>query len=74
MQHLDWLKGKDPLTRATKGFESGLDWLYAKDNSKYLDQFFTFTKKYDKVRKEDFVTTFPEWKDLFEYHAKTQTV
>ena len=74
LQHLDWLKGKDPLTRATKGFESGLDWLYAKDNSKYLDQFFTFTKKYDKVRKEDFVTTFPEWKDLFEYHAKTETV
>ena len=39
------VKGKDPLTRATKGFESALNWMFKSDNQKHLDLFFTQTRK-----------------------------
>ena len=64
--HIQWLKGKDPLTRASKGFESGVKWMLEKDNQQHLDLFFANTRKYDKIRNENSVEVFPEWKDLFE--------
>ena len=39
-EHFAWLKNQDPLTRATKGFESALEWMFATDNQKHLDLFF----------------------------------
>ena len=71
--HIEWLKGQDPLTRATKGYESAIKWMNDKDNRKHLDMFFTYTKKYDRVREESFTDVFPEWKELFEKYDKTQT-
>ena len=65
-EHIKWLQGKDPLTRASKGFESGVKWMLEKDNQKHLDLFFANTRKYDKIRNENSVEVFPEWKDLFE--------
>jgi hypothetical protein len=32
--HIAWLKPQDHLTRATKGFESGLDYMMRRDNYK----------------------------------------
>ena len=64
--HIEWLKGKDPLTRATKGFESALNWMFKSDNQKHLDLFFTQTRKYDEMRKENTLDVFPEWKELFD--------
>ena len=60
------VKGKDPLTRATKGFESALNWMFKSDNQKHLDLFFTQTRKYDEMRKENTLDVFPEWKELFD--------
>ena len=68
--HLLWLKDKDPLTRATKGFESAIKWMNATDTSQNLPLFFEYTKKYDNVRNENLVDTFPELKGLFEKYDK----
>lgn len=69
-EHIKWLRPIDPLTRATKGFESALDWLYKRDLPQHLDRFFENTRKYDKVRNENFLEVFPEWKELFEKYEK----
>ena len=68
--HIKWLKDKDPLTRATKGFDSALNWMFKKDNQKHLDLHFTQTRKYDEMRKEKTLDIFPEWKELFEKYEK----
>ena len=69
-KHIEWLKDKDPLTRATKGFESGVDWIYRRDTSDQLPLFFRKTKQYDKIRNENTVEVFPEWKELFDKYDK----
>ncbi len=69
-EHIKWLKGNDPLTRATKGFESGVKWMLEKDNQKHLDLFFANTRKYDKIRNENSVDVFPEWKGLFDKYER----
>ena len=69
-KHISWLRSQDTLTRATKGYESAIDWMMKKDNSQHLDWFFERTKKYDEVRNENFVDVFPEWKELFEKYDK----
>jgi hypothetical protein len=68
--HIAWLKTKDPLTRATKGFESALKWMYANDNIKHLGRFFENTRIYDAVRNEDTPSVFPELKELFDKYEK----
>ena len=69
-EHIEWLKDKDPLTRASKGFVSAIDWMYKSDNGQHLDNFFAQTRKYDKIRNEDSLTVFPEWKELFDKYEK----
>tara|TARA_B100001113_G_scaffold286239_1_gene241632 strand:+ start:572 stop:1861 length:1290 start_codon:yes stop_codon:yes gene_type:complete len=68
--HLKWLKEQDHLTRASKGYESALDWMFKKDNTRHLPWFFERTKKYDEVRNEKFIEVFPEWKELFDKYDK----
>ena len=69
-EHIEWLKGKDPLTRATKGYESALNWMWMKDNTKNLPLFFEQTRKYDEIRNESITEVFPELKELFDKHEK----
>tara|TARA_B100001063_G_C16725140_1_gene535941 strand:- start:251 stop:1543 length:1293 start_codon:yes stop_codon:yes gene_type:complete len=69
-EHMEWLKTHDHLTRATKGFESALDWMNKKDMSQHLPMFVRETRKYDKIRNENFTDVFPEWKDLFDKYEK----
>ena len=64
-EHIEWLKSQDHLTRASKGFESALDWMNKKDMSKHMPTFVNETRKYDKIRDENFTDVFPEWKGLF---------
>ena len=67
---IEWLTKQDPLTRATKGYESSLEWMNSKDNQKHLDLFFANTRKYDKIRNENTLDVFPEWKELFDKYEK----
>jgi len=69
-EHIKWLKTQDGLTRATKGYESALDWMFSNDNQKKLDSFFAKTRQYDKIRNEDTLKVFPEWKELFDKYEK----
>ena len=69
-EHIEWLKSQDHLTRASKGFESALDWMNKKDMSKHMPTFVNETRKYDKIRDENFTDVFPEWKELFEKYEK----
>ena len=69
-EHIGWLKSQDRLTRATKGFESALDWMNKKDMSRHLPTFVGETRKYDKIRDENFTDVFPEWKELFAKYEK----
>ena len=72
-RHIKWLKVQDHLTRATKGFESALEWMFKRDKLAQLQWFFDNTRKYDKVRDETFVEIFPEWKELFDKYDKNKT-
>ena len=65
-KHLEWLRPKDHLTRATKGFESGLDYMMRRDNSKDLQQFKDSMKKLDVIRNENMIEVFPELAELYE--------
>ena len=69
--HTQWLKERDPLTRATKGFNSSVEFMFKKDKQDKLPLFFENTRKYDKVKNENTVEIFPEWKELFEKYDKT---
>ena len=63
----------DTLTRATKGYESAIDWIYRRDNSRLLQTLFKKTKVYDKIRNENTVDVFPEWKELFDKYDTPKT-
>ena len=67
-EHIEWLKTQDHLTRASKGFESALDWMNKKDMTRMLPTFVSETRKYDKIRNENFTDVFPEWKELFKQY------
>ena len=63
---MEWLRPLDHLTRATKGFESGLDYMMRRDNFKRLDEFKGGMKKLDDIRNENILETFPELTELYE--------
>ena len=65
-KHLEWLRPKDNLTRATKGFESGLDYMMRRDNSKDFKQFKDTMKRLDVIRDENILEVFPELQEIYE--------
>ena len=65
-KHLEWLRPHDHLTRATKGFESGLDYMMRRDNFKRINEFKEGMQKLDKIRNENILETFPELTELYE--------
>ena len=65
-KHLEWLRPLDHLTRATKGFESALDYMMRRDNFKDIQQFKDSMKRIDVIRDEKILTVFPELADLYE--------
>jgi radical SAM protein with 4Fe4S-binding SPASM domain len=65
-QHIAWLRPQDHLTRATKGFQSGIDYMMRRDNYKDFQQFKDGMSKIDKIRNESIVEVFPELKELYE--------
>jgi radical SAM protein with 4Fe4S-binding SPASM domain len=72
-QHIEWLKTRDPLTRATKGFQSAINWMNAKDNESKLSLFWENTLRYDEIRNEKTLGVFPELQELYEYYEKNKT-
>lgn len=63
-QHIAWLEPQDDLKRATTGFKSLLNMMQANDASEHWNRFVEETEKLDRVRKENFWDTFPEFESL----------
>jgi sulfatase maturation enzyme AslB (radical SAM superfamily) len=60
LDHIMWLRDKDPLNRATTGFESAIKYMNAQDNSALIPTFWEKTKQLDIIRKENCLTIIPE--------------
>jgi len=64
-QHLSWLKNAgDPLGRATKGFESAIQYMNATDNTHLIDTFWRKTYELDSIRNERILDVIPELRAL----------
>lgn len=63
-QHLSWLKDRDPLQRATQGFESAISFMMATDNTQLIDTFWRRTHELDTIRNENVLAVLPELKAL----------
>ena len=63
-QHIDWLRDKDSLQRATVGFESAITFMSATDNSNLIEKFWNKTKELDQIRNENILDVVPELQDL----------
>ena len=64
-KHLEWLRPQDHLTRATKGFESGLDYMMRRDNFTHFYKFKEGMQKLDAIRNENILEVFPELEELY---------
>ena len=58
--HIAWLQGKDPLNRATQGFESAITFMNSTDNTHLINKFWQKTNELDVIRNESILDTIPE--------------
>ena len=63
-EHLEWLRGKDPLQRAIMGFESAVNFMMATDNTPLIDTFWRKTHELDSIRSESWSDMIPELQAL----------
>ena len=60
IKHIDWLKDYDQLGRATQGFESAVNFMFATDNTQLIDTFWRKTDELDNIRNERILDIIPE--------------
>ena len=60
LDHINWLRDKDPLDRATVGFESAINFMLATDNTHLIDTFWRKTHELDNIRRENILDVIPE--------------
>jgi sulfatase maturation enzyme AslB (radical SAM superfamily) len=60
LKHLSWLSDRDPLQRATQGFESAITFMNAIDNTQLIDTFWRKTYELDEIRNESWQHALPE--------------
>ena len=60
IKHIDWLKDHDTLGRATQGFESAVNFMFATDNTQLIDTFWRKTQELDDIRNENILDIIPE--------------
>lgn len=63
-EHIDWLRSRDPLQRATVGFESAVNFMMALDNMHLLDKFWDKTRELDNIRQQRLLSVLPELEAL----------
>jgi hypothetical protein len=59
-EHLEWLRDRDPLQRASVGFESAINFMMATDNTHLIDTFWRKTHELDAIRSEQLLDVIPE--------------
>lgn len=62
--HIDWLKDKDKLQRATQGYQGAIKFMMATDNTRLIPLFWEKTNQLDGIRKENILDCLPELKAL----------
>ena len=67
LEHIDYIEPHDPLTRATNGFKSAIQFMEANDNTPLLPEFNRVMTRLDGIRDESFYNVFPELKELEQY-------
>jgi organic radical activating enzyme len=63
-KHIEWLRGKDTIQRATGGFEGAIRFMMANDNSHKLPDFWETVDELDRVRDEKLIDVVPELSEL----------
>ena len=63
-KHLEWLRPKDALQRATVGFESAINFMISTDNTGLIPKFWHKTQQLDTLRKENLLQVIPELEAL----------
>lgn len=63
-KHLSWMSDRDPLGRATQGFESAIAFMNATDNTQLIDTFWRRTNELDEIRNEKWHHALPELRAL----------
>jgi hypothetical protein len=63
-KHLSWMSDRDPLGRATQGFESAIAFMNATDNTQLIDTFWRKTNELDSIRNENILDVLPELRAL----------
>jgi len=63
-KHLSWMSDRDPLGRATQGFQSAIQFMNATDNTQLIDTFWRKTHELDDIRNENVLDVLPELKVL----------
>lgn len=71
-QHLGWLAGKDPIHRATGGFQGAINFMMATDNSHLLSTFWESVNDLDWVRREDLMQVVPELQCISHWRPMNQ--
>ena len=60
LNHILWLRDKDPLTRATVGFESAIKFMMSTDNTQFIKKFWERNNNLDNIRNEHLLDVIPE--------------
>jgi MoaA/NifB/PqqE/SkfB family radical SAM enzyme len=63
-EHIEWLRPRDKLQRATVGFESAINFMMSSDNTHLIDTFWRKTYELDSIRKENLLAVIPELEAL----------
>jgi MoaA/NifB/PqqE/SkfB family radical SAM enzyme len=63
-QHIEWLRPRDSLERASVGFESAVTFMNSTDNTHLIDSFWRKTHELDAIRNEQALDIIPELKAL----------
>jgi hypothetical protein len=66
-EHIEWLKSRDTLQRATGGFEGAVKFMVETDNSHLLGEFWNQVCDLDWSRKESLISVVPELEQILQY-------
>jgi len=66
-QHIEWLRDRDPMQRATGGFEGAIKFMMAQDRSDLLPVFWETASDLDWSRNERIIDAVPELVEILQY-------
>ena len=72
-EHIEWLRPRDPINRATGGFEGAIAFMMSTDNSKLLPDFWDTVSDLDWSRNERLIHVVPELEQILKYKQTERT-